>query len=774
MSGNRAGTRRVADLSNEKAEQVVDILERYLAQLQSGALPNHEEWVSHYPEFADMLAEYLPELEQIHLGASIPDPGAAEGDLPTFPDAEQGLLGDFKIQREVGRGGMGVVYEAQQISLGRRVALKVLPFAATLDPKQLQRFKNEAQAAAQLHHSNIVPVYAVGCSRGVHFYAMQFIEGRSLAEMIAELRADVSGFPRPSVDSPPDEVAREAAESAPEMVSTRTHAALATDRSSRSAAYFRSVAELGVEAALALEHAHQLGVVHRDIKPANLLVDAARHLWITDFGLAQFQNERGLTLSGDIVGTVRYMSPEQALARRGLVDHRTDIYSLGVTLYEALTLEPAYAGTDREAILKRIALNDPRRPRRVQPLLPSALETIVMKAMADRPESRYATAQEMADDLRRFLENRPILAARPSLVERTTKWAARHKPVLTTAAAALGLVMGALIVGTFLLWREKDLTQAALVDARTQAELAKSQAAEVRAQKQRAQRNFELALSGAMQLMVRLEDKRYDRMPLIGELRRNVICEGMSFYQGFIHEESTDPAVLWETARAHYLIAVVHCAGQQVGKAKEALGRSTRVWDRLVAESEDKMPYRKELASVHYLRGLLCTSNKEPDEARAAYRASLDELSRCLSDDADGKAANNLAWRLVDCPDTSLRDPARALSLVRQAVAIAPREGGFWNTLGVALYRSGDFPAAKDAFERSMELSGGGDGHDWFFLAMTCWRLAEKSQARSWYDKAVAWLNQKPAKEEDVLRYQAEAASMISSKANGPVNPVSK
>jgi eukaryotic-like serine/threonine-protein kinase len=747
MSGNQAGTRRVADLSDEKAEQVVDILERYLAELQAGTLPNLEEWVSQYPEFADMLTEYLPELEQIHLGASVPEPGDAEGELPVFPDSEQGRLGDFKIQREVGRGGMGVVYEAEQISLGRRVALKVLPFAATLDPKQLQRFKNEAQAAAQLHHSNIVPVYAVGCSRGVHFYAMQFIEGQSLAEMIAELRADVkSGLPRTSVDPPPpEEPGGKPAQSAPEMVSTRTHAALATDRSSRSAAYFRSIAELGVEAALALEHAHQLGVVHRDIKPANLLVDAAGHLWITDFGLAQFQNEHGLTLSGDIVGTVRYMSPEQAFARRGLVDHRTDIYSLGITLYEALTLEPAYAGTDREAILKRIALNDPRPPRRAQPLVPVELETIVLKAMADRPESRYATAQEMADDLRRFLENRPILAVRPTLIEKATKWAGRHKPVLTTAAAALGLLMVGLIVGTFLLWRERDLTQAALVEARTQEELAKSQAAEVRAQKERAQKNFELALGGAMRLMVRLEDKRYDPMPLIGELRRSVISEGMGFYQGFIHEESADPAVLWETARAYYLIAVVHCAGQQVAKAKEALGRSAGIWERLAAESEVKAPYRQELDRVHYLRGLLCTSNKEPGEARAAYRAGIEQLDQCLSDDADGKIANNLAWRLVDCPDTSLRDIPRALSLARQAVATKPGEGNFWNTLGVALYRNGDFRAAKDAFARSMELNGG-DAHDWFFLAMACWRLSEKSQARGWSKPSPGSINSRPRK----------------------------
>src|SRR5262249_27475726 len=194
---------------------------------------------------------------------------------PDEPDAP-GRLGDFRIVREIGRGGMGIVYEAEQMSLKRRVALKVLPFAGALDARQLQRFKNESQAAAHLHHTNIVPVHAVGYERGVHFYAMQFIDGQTVAALIRDRRrADRSGASGPGSDGgPPDETAPHPA------------AARSTERSARDPAFVRTAARLGVQAAEALEHAHGLGVVHRDIKPANLLVDERGNLWVTDFGLA--------------------------------------------------------------------------------------------------------------------------------------------------------------------------------------------------------------------------------------------------------------------------------------------------------------------------------------------------------------------------------------------------------------------------------------------------------------------------------------------------------
>jgi serine/threonine protein kinase len=203
------------------------------------------------------------------------------------------------------------------------------------------------------------------------------------------------------------------------------------------------VAELGIQAAEALDHAHALGVVHRDVKPANLLLDGRGGLWVTDFGLAQIQSDARLTMTGDLVGTLRYMSPEQALAKRVVVDHRTDVYSLGATLYELLTLEPAYAGSDRQELMRQIAFEEPRRPRAINKAVPAELETIVLKAMEKNPADRYATARELAEDLRRWLDDQPIQARRPGLVARAQKWSRRHRPLVH---ASMGLVVLALVL----------------------------------------------------------------------------------------------------------------------------------------------------------------------------------------------------------------------------------------------------------------------------------------------------------------------------------------
>ena len=298
-----------------------DLIEAFAAKLQAGEHIDPEAYAQEHPERGEELRRILPAMlvlaDLAQSSGHLLPTGNSRGD---DSDTALGELGDFRILREIGRGGMGVVYEAEQISLGRRVALKVLPFAAALDSKQLQRFKNEAQAAAHLHHTNIVPVHAVGCERGVHFYAMQFIEGQTLAQVIQELR-ELAGHG----------VAAAACISRPEGASgreTRAAAGAATVprpgrrrrcHSTNAPAFFRTVAQLGVQAAEALEHAHQLGIVHRDIKPANLLVDMRGQLWITDFGLAHCQSQAGLTMSGDLVGTLRYMSPEQAMGKRGLL-----------------------------------------------------------------------------------------------------------------------------------------------------------------------------------------------------------------------------------------------------------------------------------------------------------------------------------------------------------------------------------------------------------------------------------------------------------------------
>ncbi len=302
---------------------------------------------------------------------------------------------------------MGVVYEAVQISLNRRVALKILPVTSADDPRKVKRFQIEAQAAALLNDPHIVPVYTVGSENGVHFYAMQLIEGQTLAQLMNEKWTGASA---------------------------------------------RLAADLGGQAALALDHAHEQGIIHRDIKPSNLLIESSGWLWVADFGLARIAAEADQTSTGAMMGTPRYMSPEQVTGPRKVVDHRTDIYSLGATLYELLTLRPAFESDDRLELIVKIAHDEPRRPRHIDPSIPRDLETIVLKAMAKDPAGRYASGRDLADDLGRFLEGRPIFARRPSATDRAAKWVRRHRPAV--AATAVFLLATAIGLGGAILWRD--------------------------------------------------------------------------------------------------------------------------------------------------------------------------------------------------------------------------------------------------------------------------------------------------------------------------------
>jgi serine/threonine protein kinase/Flp pilus assembly protein TadD len=474
MSPNEPAASEGAEAEDDP--RVLRAVEEYLAARQAGAAPDRHAFLARHADVAAALAECLDGLDFLHQ-AGAPLRPSAEADTAAAPGAP---LGDFRLLREVGRGGMGVVYEAEQLSLGRRVALKVLPLAAALDARQLQRFQNEARAAACLHHTHIVPVYGVGSERGVHFYAMQFIDGRTLADLIRQLRRQAGGggeeggrtgglaeelpsgrwapSPRPTAASEPagpytppaGDVYRSTAEAPRSPLPTTAAASPSGAGFLRSAGFFRTVAELGIQAAEALEHAHQLGVVHRDVKPGNLLLDGHGQLWVTDFGLAHVQSQTALTFSGDLVGTLRYMSPEQALARRAPLDHRTDIYALGATLYELLTLEPVVHGQDRQEVLRQIAFDEPRRPRQLNRAVPPELETIVTKAIEKNPADRYATAQELADDLERFLKDEPIRARRPTLVRRARKWARRHRALVWSAAVVL--LLAVLMAGINGLW----------------------------------------------------------------------------------------------------------------------------------------------------------------------------------------------------------------------------------------------------------------------------------------------------------------------------------
>jgi serine/threonine protein kinase len=356
-------------------------------------------------------------------------------------------LGDFEIVRELGRGGMGIVYEARQISLNRTVALKVLT-GLGLTPKAVERFHREAEAAAQLHHTNIVPVYTTGEQDGTHFYAMELVDGPSLDIVIRQLRdhaQQTTANPEPTRLKPPPISGQ--AQPSTRLDATGpyvefTHNAIPPANLGSSAlesggSYFDTVARMLAEVADALEYAHGQGIIHRDIKPSNLLLAPSGKLSINDFGLARILEQPGMTVTGEFVGTPAYMSPEQIASGRIPLDRRTDIYSLGATLYEMLTLQAPFDGKQRDLVLSQIMHKDPLAPRRLNPRVPVDLETICLKALEKDPDRRYQSAGELAADLRRHVNRFAISARRAGPVQHLVKWVRRHPAVAATLACLL-------------------------------------------------------------------------------------------------------------------------------------------------------------------------------------------------------------------------------------------------------------------------------------------------------------------------------------------------
>jgi len=729
--------------------RVIAALDEYVAALEAGRKPNRSAFLASHPAIAGPLADCLDGLDLVQHAVTQLDPPSVDADL-----AGATPLGDFRLRRVLGRGGMGVVYEAEQLSLGRRVAVKVLPFAAALDGRQLQRFKHEAQAAAHLQHAHIVPVHAVGSERGVHYYAMQLIDGRSLADVIGELR-ERAGLP----DSAAPATDRTGADPVAE---TAVQAALSTEHGWPDPASFRRVARLGLQAAQALEYAHQVGVVHRDIKPANLLLDTQDHLWVTDFGLAQFHGHGGLTMTGDVLGTLRYMSPEQAAGGPAGIDHRTDVYSLGATLYELLTLRPVVGGTDRANLVRQILDAEPVPPRRVQPTVPRDLETIVLKSLAKAPADRYATAQAMADDLQRYLEDRPVAATRPGVWRRVRKWSRRHRPVVVTAAVAgvvlLTTAVVVLAVGMARVAREERRKDEALAEAKTNLTAAERQRA-------RAERNSQKAFAAINEVLTRVALNEMARFPDMDRTQRDLLQEALRFYQGFVQEDDPDPAARAETAKAHALMAKVHSALSQTAEAERAVRKGVDALGRLAADFPADRAHRDALADLHHWwGGHLGHTRDQPPEARDHLIRAVDLYEALAAEDRPAyRTRLATAYRTLAYHHTRsvTGDGALAERLYRQALELQeqPDAAGRVDHAGLAntcnclglLLRLGNRPAAAEPMHRrALDHSERAAAHG--------------EQARAHYHLAGALWGQ--GRREDAIPHAAEAVALRQARAD--------
>jgi serine/threonine protein kinase len=643
-----------------------------------GEAPSVEQYASLHPGLATEIRNLFPtimalekvraEQEQVN-GARVP---AA---------AKLKRLGDLRIVREIGRGGMGIVYEAIQESLGRRVAVKVLAHHSRLDDTHRRRFFREARTAARLHHTNIVPILGVGEQEGLDYFVMQYIDGVGLDSVITRMRrtsADPAGvrlssywrkdLRHPNSSSPTQ--TGPVAELAPEAAGSNGDSAADpadVDRSQQSPpahakplrisqaegeaargfdtdelrgatqplrricrTYWQDVAFVGLQVAQALEYAHSQGTLHRDIKPGNLLLDEGGTTWVADFGLAKAMDQDAVSRTGEVLGTLLYMAPEQW---RGKTDARSDLYSLGVTLYELATLRvPREANERVKTIGASRLISAVTAPRKIWPACPVDLETIILKAMADEPAHRYQTAAELASDLARFLQDRPISVRRPSLWERWWRWR-RRNPIAaysSTAAAALLILVGAVTAAAYL------QTRVALKQA-SEANDEKGRAlASEKFERERAESLLTTSLAALDSVFNRLVPDQLDQgrtLTVSGQDQGSqaaavspesaaLLEELLKVYDQLAKGQTTQARLGIESARASRRIGDIHARLGNWERAGAAYRQSIEKYQALSGSASDQA-IQLEIARLHNDLGAILDRQRESARSRGEYQLAL-------------------------------------------------------------------------------------------------------------------------------------------------------
>ncbi|MGB7324309.1 MAG: serine/threonine-protein kinase [Rubripirellula sp.] len=697
-------------LTNDQQTRLTDLLDLYLRSLEDGERLDAGQLTQANPDLADVFNAYLEKLDALYgVAVGFQDPAETEASVLS----RSMTLGDFTIHREIGRGGMGVVYEASQKSLDRRVAIKLLPLASLLDSRQIARFKNEAHAAGLLQHPNIVPIYSVGSERGVHYYAMQFIEGISMDAWCADQRTETNGTQNIRSQS------------------------------------WADVIGWSIDIAGALQVAHENGVVHRDVKPSNLMLDTAGKIWITDFGLARCQTDVSLTRSGDVIGTMRYMSPEQARGESALIDGRADVYSLAATVYEMLTLQPATPGDDAPTILKMIDTHEVTPLRVLRPDLPRDLETVIAKAMSKSRDRRYETAEGFSADLQRVLAGEPTLARPATIADRISRMASKHRSAVLTGAAIVALGFVGSAIATAKLAAAKQVSDASGA---------------------RALRGEKLAKDAVDRLGSQMAELLSD-IPAADAVRRQLLIETLDYYERFAAEVKNDPALREDLAITFGKTGALQSELGDHESAIATLGRSETIYAELAKQPtasdatllewsksqnnlaqtlvrsgrfEDAAKYfaraivtQKSLAKRSSTRGLsttvvmattlnnlglLLSQTGANEQAETTFLEAID-LLRGLTPDLDVPASERPTTILANVQANlsgllTEQSPERAIQYAREALdgqldaleadrgnaKLATQTVVMLNTLGAAQFAAEDIDDAIDTFSRAVEI----------------------------------------------------------------------
>ena len=663
--------------------------EEFAKAIREGKYPDIDAYTKMHPANADEIRELLESISLIEtFKQSTNAVSDASARQPAFKE-----LDDYKIIREIGRGGMGIVFEAIHEPLGRKVAIKVLANNLLGESKHLIRFRREARAAAKLRHTNIVPVFGVGTSGEHHYYVMDYIDGMSLHQWLTSLDQDRSPA-APTVDA--ESANTFTGDTSDKQFETEAlqqpglDGALVQDTST----YQRWVANLGVSASDALHYAHSQGVLHRDIKPANLLLDRHNTLWIADFGLAKLAEQNAVTATGDIVGTPQYMPPESF---EGNYDTRSEVYALGLTLYELLTLRPAIEGNGTADIIRKATRGVTVRPRKINPKIAQDLETILLKALSHDPEDRYISAEALRDDLAFFLADLPIAARKTNLAERMIRWSRREPKVAALTTATFALLLALAGVSAFGYWQtKKTLHRAQASEQSSIQSLALETAARNDADNQRllAEKNLQIAVKALNEVMENISRRGIETgaeflaevtdttSPNVSAEDAELLNSLLGFFDELGRNNSKD--LLAESAIAAKYAGDISMRFGDLQKAEAAFSESLKRTQELAACDPDSTAHvvaqaaiLNELALITGLRGRL----KHADNIFFRTKNLLQSCPDVIATD-EGRFQYAIAHRLVASHATriGLDDPnpnqgAGRLSLSRRVRLTEPKPG---------------------------------------------------------------------------------------------------